>query len=188
MSVSNSGYTPALQKPPALHPLTQHTQSQLQDQQHSILRQRITNSGSQCPHCRRIYANAEAVERHIKKYCLKEKRFGCIFCQYRSKRKDHIVRHTKRVHNNELQEKIDEGMITNPLDAVLQDFKTEDGDIQNNSTDNALEMEDDDMDGLDFQALYPEVSETEPPEIMNNAASDLRIKTEHEAENLSDNY
>ncbi|CAO1421974.1 unnamed protein product [Diamesa tonsa] len=64
----------------------------------------ITNSanGSQCPYCRRIYADADAVTRHIKKYCLKEKRFGCIFCQYRSKRKDHIVRHTIRVHDAQL--------------------------------------------------------------------------------------
>ena len=83
----------------------------------------VTANGSQCPYCRRVYADAVAVNRHIKKYCLKEKRFGCIFCQYRSKRKDHIVRHSIRVHDTQLRQRIVDGEFAAPTDAVLKDGK-----------------------------------------------------------------
>lgn len=99
---------------------------------------------AQCPYCRRIYANQDAVNRHVKKYCLKEKRFGCLFCNYRSKRKDHIVRHTRRVHMAQLQEKLQQGIITNETEAVLQDF--------NEPAD--MEGAPDDLSLLDFAALY----------------------------------
>lgn len=110
-----------------------------------------SNNGSQCPHCRRVYPDALAVSRHIKKYCLKEKRFGCIFCQYRSKRKDHIVRHTIRVHDAQLKEKISAGEFAVPNDAVLKDgvLCEPEGEIKDNSNDFTL----------DFSALYPEITD-----------------------------
>lgn len=118
----------------------------------------ITNSanGSQCPYCRRIYADADAVTRHIKKYCLKEKRFGCIFCQYRSKRKDHIVRHTIRVHDAQLRDKIRDGVISVPSDAVLKDFKMDEAEAALNDN---MNNSGDDVSLMDFSALYPEISD-----------------------------
>ncbi len=152
-------------------------QSSLASNQQTIIRSlnNSSNSGAQCPHCRRIYANPAAVTRHIKKYCLKEKRFGCIFCSYRSKRKDHIVRHTKRVHNTQLQEKIDEGMINNPTDAVLQDFKEEIEASGNITVENENE---DEMEIMDFSALYPDISEAPPSDVEEGSYSHDNVKTE----------
>lgn len=116
---------------------------------------RASNTGSQCPYCRRVYADSIAVNRHIKKYCLKEKRFGCIFCQYRSKRKDHIVRHSIRVHDAQLRQKIAAGEFTVPTDAVLKDGKLcePEGAIEESGSVNDGEL------SLDFSALYPEITD-----------------------------
>lgn len=115
----------------------------------------ITSNGSQCPYCRRVYADSTAVNRHIKKYCLKEKRFGCIFCQYRSKRKDHIVRHSIRVHDAQLRQKIIAGEFAAPTDAVLKDGKL--CEPEGATTDAAMGSEADFS--LDFSALYPEITD-----------------------------
>jgi hypothetical protein len=114
-----------------------------------------TNNGSQCPYCRRVYADAIAVNRHIKKYCLKEKRFGCIFCQYRSKRKDHIVRHSIRVHDTQLRQKIIEGEFAVPTDAVLKDGKL--CEPEGATSESAMANETDFS--LDFSVLYPEITD-----------------------------
>lgn len=74
----------------------------------------------QCPKCKRVYPSREKVRQHIRKYCLKEKKFQCIFCQYRSKRKDHIVRHTERMHPAQLRERVQQGAINGSLDAFVQ--------------------------------------------------------------------
>ncbi|XP_058827922.1 uncharacterized protein LOC131687853 [Topomyia yanbarensis] len=74
----------------------------------------------QCPNCKRIYPSRDKVRQHIKKYCLKEKKFQCMFCQYRSKRKDHIVRHTDRMHPSQLRAKLQQGTIKCSTDAFLQ--------------------------------------------------------------------
>lgn len=34
----------------------------------------------------------------MRKYCLKAKKYVCFFCNYRSKRKDHVYRHMKSAH------------------------------------------------------------------------------------------
>jgi hypothetical protein len=113
----------------------------------------VTN-GSQCPHCRRVYADAVAVNRHIKKYCLKEKRFGCIFCHYRSKRKDHIVRHSIRVHDKQLRKKIIDGEFAAPGDAVLKDGK-----LCEPETTSGMDLDGNfDMSNFDLVALYPEIT------------------------------
>jgi hypothetical protein len=129
-----------------------------------------TNNGSQCPYCRRVYADAVAVNRHIKKYCLKEKRFGCIFCQYRSKRKDHIVRHSIRVHDAQLRQKIIDGEFAAPTDAVLKDGKLcEPEGLTGESMANDSEF------SLDFSALYPEITDDA---INDDEDEPLPIKTE----------
>lgn len=130
-----------------------------------------TNNGSQCPYCRRVYADSTAVNRHIKKYCLKEKRFGCIFCQYRSKRKDHIVRHSIRVHDAQLRQKIIAGEFAAPTDAVLKDGKL--CEPEGATAESALAQDPDFS--LDFSALYPEITD----DAMNDDDDEpLPIKTE----------
>lgn len=129
------------------------------------------NNGSQCPYCRRVYADSVAVNRHIKKYCLKEKRFGCIFCQYRSKRKDHIVRHSIRVHDAQLREKILAGEFVVPTDAVLKDGKLCEPE---GITGESASANDGDF-ALDFSALYPEITDDA---INDDDDEPLPIKTE----------
>lgn len=131
----------------------------------------ITHNGSQCPYCRRVYADATAVNRHIKKYCLKEKRFGCIFCQYRSKRKDHIVRHSIRVHDAQLRQKLISGEFAVPTDAVLKDGKL--CEPEGATAESAMGGDADFS--LDFSALYPEITD----DAMNDDDDEpLPIKTE----------
>lgn len=132
------------------------------------------NNGSQCPHCRRVYADATAVNRHIKKYCLKEKRFGCIFCQYRSKRKDHIVRHSIRVHDKQLRKKIVDGVFAVPGDAVLKD-----GNLCEPEGSSGLEHDANfDISNFDLAALYPEITADAMNEEDDNADDTLPIKME----------
>lgn len=52
----------------------------------------------QCDKCKRFYKSARKLTEHIRKYCLKEKKYKCISCEYRSRRKDHVLRHAKRKH------------------------------------------------------------------------------------------
>lgn len=131
----------------------------------------ITHNGSQCPYCRRVYADATAVNRHIKKYCLKEKRFGCIFCQYRSKRKDHIVRHSIRVHDTQLRQKLISGEFAVPTDAVLKDGKL--CEPEGATSESAMGGDTDFT--LDFSALYPEITDDA---INDDDDEPLPIKTE----------
>lgn len=111
----------------------------------------------QCPHCRRNYVDSRAVNRHIKKYCLKEKRFGCIFCQYRSKRKDHIIRHSIRVHDKLLKKKIIDGEFSAPADAVLKDGKLCEPENYNDLSFDASHFE--------SAGFYPKIDEINESEI-----------------------
>ncbi|XP_054736490.1 uncharacterized protein LOC129243470 [Anastrepha obliqua] len=52
----------------------------------------------QCRHCNRYYKSHQKLQEHVRKYCLKEKKYKCISCEYRSRRKDHVLRHAKRKH------------------------------------------------------------------------------------------
>ncbi|XP_063697882.1 zinc finger protein ZFP2-like [Culicoides brevitarsis] len=85
---------------------------------------------AQCPYCKRVYANSQKVQAHIKKYCLKEKKYKCMFCAYRSKRRDHIIRHAARVHETLVAEKVQEGLITGASDAFIDEGEL-DGDVSN---------------------------------------------------------
>lgn len=52
----------------------------------------------QCKHCKRFYKSMHKLQEHVRKYCLKEKKYKCVCCEYRSRRKDHVLRHAKRKH------------------------------------------------------------------------------------------
>ncbi|XP_053683025.1 longitudinals lacking protein, isoforms A/B/D/L isoform X3 [Sabethes cyaneus] len=78
------------------------------------------NGITRCSNCKRVYPSREKLQHHIKKYCLKEKKYQCMFCQYRSKRKDHIVRHTDRMHPSQMQAKLYDGTIKCSTEAFLQ--------------------------------------------------------------------
>lgn len=52
----------------------------------------------QCKHCNRYYKTHQKLQEHVRKYCLKKKKYQCISCEYRSRRKDHVLRHAKRKH------------------------------------------------------------------------------------------
>ncbi|XP_039954337.1 longitudinals lacking protein, isoforms A/B/D/L-like [Bactrocera tryoni] len=52
----------------------------------------------QCKHCNRYYKSHQKLQEHVRKYCLKKKKYKCISCEYRSRRKDHVLRHAKRKH------------------------------------------------------------------------------------------
>lgn len=72
----------------------------------SILINALAGSGSimehddymQCKHCKRFYKSVQKLQEHVRKYCLKEKKYKCVSCEYRSRRKDHVLRHAKRKH------------------------------------------------------------------------------------------
>lgn len=75
----------------------------------------------------------------------------------------------------QLQEKIDEGMINNPTDAVLQDFKDETETSANNTIENENE---DELEIMDFSALYPDISENPPSDTEEGPFSNNNVKTE----------
>ncbi|KAH8284950.1 hypothetical protein KR200_011417 [Drosophila serrata] len=52
----------------------------------------------QCKHCNRYYKSHQKLQEHVRKYCLKQKKYKCVSCEYRSRRKDHVLRHAKRKH------------------------------------------------------------------------------------------
>ncbi|XP_036669095.1 longitudinals lacking protein, isoforms H/M/V isoform X10 [Drosophila suzukii] len=55
-------------------------------------------SFTQCKHCNRYYKSHQKLQEHVRKYCLKQKKYKCMSCEYRSRRKDHVLRHAKRKH------------------------------------------------------------------------------------------
>lgn len=61
------------------------------------------NSALQCHGCLRYYQNAVKLNEHIKKYCTKEKKYKCLYCEYKSRRRDHILRHATRKHPKEFE-------------------------------------------------------------------------------------
>lgn len=61
------------------------------------------NSALQCHGCLRYYQNAVKLNEHIKKYCTKEKKYKCLYCEYKSRRRDHILRHATRKHPREFE-------------------------------------------------------------------------------------
>uniref|UniRef100_A0A1B0B078 C2H2-type domain-containing protein n=1 Tax=Glossina palpalis gambiensis TaxID=67801 RepID=A0A1B0B078_9MUSC len=74
-----------------------HQQHQQQQQQrHSNALER--DAYMQCKHCKRFYKSVQKLQEHVRKYCLKEKKYKCVSCEYRSRRKDHVLRHAKRKH------------------------------------------------------------------------------------------
>lgn len=64
----------------------------------------------QCPNCLRMYKTPAKLKAHMKKYCLKEKKYPCFFCEYRSKRRDHIRRHMASIHADQLLKRQKDGL------------------------------------------------------------------------------
>lgn len=75
---------------------------------------------SQCPHCHRFYNTKLKLKSHIQKYCLKEKKYKCFYCSYRSKRRDHIRRHMVRVHPTQMNIREKQGLSMD-IDATLNE-------------------------------------------------------------------
>lgn len=74
----------------------------------------------QCPHCHRFYETKIKLKAHIQKYCLKEKKYKCFYCSYRSKRRDHIRRHMLRVHAALMNKRVAQGLSMD-IDATLNE-------------------------------------------------------------------
>lgn len=55
-----------------------------------------------CVDCTKSFKNNSHYSRHRKFECGKEPSFGCLYCQYRSHRKDAVTRHMKTRHNQDL--------------------------------------------------------------------------------------
>lgn len=75
---------------------------------------------AQCPHCHRFYNTELKLKAHIQKYCLKEKKYKCFYCSYRSKRRDHIRRHMVRVHATQMNIRVEQGLSMD-IDAMLKE-------------------------------------------------------------------
>lgn len=96
-----------------------------------------------CPLCLRMYASMMKLKTHMRKYCIKEKKYKCYFCQYRSKRRDHVRRHMRCIHSEKLEERIGAGL--------SMEIKEEDDDDTTNlpndsTTDAALIKQEQDFD------------------------------------------
>ena len=51
-----------------------------------------------CPKCDRCYHHNKLLARHLKLECGVERKYVCIYCDQRFKRKDHLNSHLKRTH------------------------------------------------------------------------------------------
>lgn len=71
----------------------------------------------QCPNCLRMYKTPAKLRAHMKKYCLKEKKYPCFFCDYRSKRRDHIRRHMASIHAEQLVKRQKAGLSMEIVDS-----------------------------------------------------------------------
>lgn len=60
------------------------------------------NAGHQCPQCKKNYVYQKNLARHLKFECGVLPQFSCTECQYKSKRKDHLIRHLLTVHGRDL--------------------------------------------------------------------------------------
>lgn len=85
----------------------------------------------QCPNCLRMYKTPAKLKAHMKKYCLKEKKYPCFFCDYRSKRRDHIRRHMASIHAEKLLRRQKAGL-------SMEIKETDDKDNMNNTSTAAL--------------------------------------------------
>ena len=98
----------------------------------------------QCPHCFRYYLTVAKLKHHIVKYCTKEKKFKCPYCEYRSRRKDHIYRHLSAVHSKEYFKYKMSGSLSE-LDIKIKEPQT----TNSHNNDDYIEDDDDDDDDDD---------------------------------------
>lgn len=76
----------------------------------------------QCKLCFRFYETPTKLMHHVQKYCLKEKKYKCFYCSYRSKRRDHIRRHMNKLHTAEVANRINMGMSMDIEEDVAEDI------------------------------------------------------------------
>lgn len=50
-----------------------------------------------CPNCQRIYRWKKGLDRHLQE-CGQEPKYGCGFCDHRSKRKENLTKHILKKH------------------------------------------------------------------------------------------
>jgi len=53
-----------------------------------------------CRRCGKVYNYRSSMYRHVKYECGKEKLFQCLYCAFRTKRKDLCKRHMYKTHND----------------------------------------------------------------------------------------
>ena len=56
-----------------------------------------------CPHCQRVYRWKKGLDRHLQE-CGQEPKFGCPFCDHRSKRKENLSKHIIKKHGNHVMD------------------------------------------------------------------------------------
>ncbi|XP_017959268.1 longitudinals lacking protein, isoforms H/M/V isoform X8 [Drosophila navojoa] len=107
------------------------------------------DSFMQCKHCNRYYKSHQKLQEHVRKYCLKQKKYKCVSCEYRSRRKDHVLRHAKRKHCM-LYERLRHDEESLYLIRNEDDQSNDDNDNDNDGdNDNDNEVEDADGGGMD---------------------------------------
>ncbi|KAG8259344.1 hypothetical protein J6590_014812 [Homalodisca vitripennis] len=57
----------------------------------------------ECGTCSKNYKYKRDLTRHLRYECLAERQFACSLCQYRGKRKAHLIQHSMLMHNNQLE-------------------------------------------------------------------------------------
>ncbi|KAI5193788.1 zinc finger protein PLAGL1 [Manis pentadactyla] len=83
----------------------------------------IKEKKHQCDHCERCFYTRKDVRRHLVVHtgC---KDFLCQFCAQRFGRKDHLTRHTKKTHSQELmKESLQAGDLLNTLHSISPQFQ-----------------------------------------------------------------
>lgn len=54
-----------------------------------------------CPKCGGSFGTAQGMKNHLYNECFQEPRYQCPYCEYRSKRRDHMQVHIRRRHRNQ---------------------------------------------------------------------------------------
>ncbi|KAH8304118.1 hypothetical protein KR059_000817 [Drosophila kikkawai] len=112
----------------------------------------------QCKHCNRYYKSHQKLQEHVRKYCLKQKKYKCVSCEYRSRRKDHVLRHAKRKHCMLYEKSLDAEeslyVIRNEDDLSNEE---EDGDLDDNDADGDADADGGGMDS-DVAAALCEIN------------------------------
>ncbi|KAK3915493.1 Longitudinals lacking protein, isoform G [Frankliniella fusca] len=67
-----------------------------------------------CRHCQKVYRWKKGLDRHLQE-CGKDPKFGCPFCDHRSKRKENLSKHIINRHGNQ---------VIGPVDYLIREDTT----------------------------------------------------------------